>query len=135
MSLLKRKEFLDKQDMYADDPWRKFEKEVAGLFEENWWEVKLWPGSNDGWKDIVIWKGNEVYLVQCKHYRWSMFVSPKHIRDFQWAIDLYEKLNNIKVKWIFITSWKTTSYARDTAKTLWIELWDKRNRREKIACF
>jgi hypothetical protein len=105
------------------------------LFEENWWEVKLWPWSNDGWKDIVIRKWLEVYLVQCKHYWGNKFVSPKHVRDFQWAIDLYEKQNNIKVGGIFITSWKTTYSARETARTLWIELWDKWNWRDKIAYF
>ena len=143
MSQLKRNEFLAKiksnqektSDIYEDNPWRKFEKEIADLFEENWWEVKLWPGSNDGWKDIVIRKWLEIYLVQCKHYWWNKFVSPKHVRDFQWAIDLYEKQNNIKVRWIFITSWKTTSQARETANTLWIELWDKWNWRDKIAYF
>jgi hypothetical protein len=36
------------------------------------------------------------------------------------------------VRWIFITSWKTTSKARETAKMLAIELWDKYNWREKI---
>lgn len=146
MSNLKRMEFLaklkakeegkaKKEDIYEDNPWRRFEKEVANLFAENWWEVKLWPGSNDGWKDIVIKKENEIYLVQCKHYRWNKFVSPKHIRDFQGAIDLYEKQNNIEVKWIFITSWKTTYQARETANTLWIELWDGWNRMDKITCF
>jgi len=143
MSLLKRTEFLAKikekqtksEDIYEDNPWRQFEKEVANLFAKNWWEVKLWPGSNDGWKDIVIRKWLEVYLVQCKHYRWNKFVSPKHVRDFQWAIDLYEKQNNMKVRWIFITSWKTTSQARETANTLWVELWDKWNWRDKISYF
>ncbi len=143
MSLLKRTEFLAKlkakqtktNDVYEDNPRRKFGKEVANLFADNWWEVRLWPWSNDSWKDIVIRKWPKIYLVQCKHYWWNKFVSPKHVRDFQWAIDLYEKQNNIKVKWIFITSWKTTSPARETASTLWIELWDKWNWKDKIAYF
>jgi len=146
MSSLKRKEFLEKikknwedlrkeNDIYSDNPWRKFEKEVANCFENNWREVELWPWSNDGWKDIVIRKWLQVYLVQCKHYYWNKFVSPKHVRDFQWAIDLYEKQNNMKVGWIFITSWKTTYQARETANVLWINLWDKWNWRDKIAYF
>jgi hypothetical protein len=43
MSQLKRNEFLAKiksnqekaSDIYEDNPWRKFEKEIAELFEEN----------------------------------------------------------------------------------------------------
>jgi hypothetical protein len=47
MSSLKRKEFLEKikknwedlrkeNDIYSDNSWRKFEKEVANCFENNW---------------------------------------------------------------------------------------------------
>lgn len=111
---------------------RQFEKEVASIFKENWWEVKLWPWYNDWWKDIVVRKWLAIYLVQCKHYRWTWFVWPSQIRDFQWAIDLYEKKNGMTVRWIFITSWKTTSKARDTAKMLSIELRDKYNWRDNI---
>lgn len=145
MSQVKRTEFFARlraeevrkksEDVYEDNPWRKFEKEIGELFSERWFEVKLWPGSNDGWKDLVIRRWEEIYLVQCKHYWWNKFVSPKHVRDFQWAIDLYERQNNIEVKWIFITSWKTTYYARETAEALWIELWDKWNRRDRILSF
>lgn len=111
---------------------RKFEKEVASMFEQNWWEVVLWPWYDDGWKDIVIRKWLAIYLVQCKHYYWNWFVWPSQIRDFQWAIDLYERKNNMTVRGIFITSWKTTSKARETARMLWIELWDKYNWRDNI---
>ena len=125
-----------KNYLNSGDPRRRqFEKEVADYFSQNWREVVLWPWSADNWKDIVIRKWSMVYLVQCKHWYWNWFVSPKEIRDFQWAIDLYEKQHGIKAKWIFITSWKTTSSARSTANTLWIELWDKRNWKDKINNF
>jgi hypothetical protein len=99
------------QSIKATPPWRKFEIEVANLFKERWFEVVLWPWSNDNWKDIVFRRWSEVYLVQCKHY-YNRYVRAKHIRDFRWAIGVYEKQNNMNVKWIFITSWKTTSNAR-----------------------
>lgn len=125
--------------IYSSSEWnrkrRQFEEEVADKFSQNWWEVVLWPWAADNWKDIVIRKNAIVYLVQCKHWYWNWFVSPKEIRDFQWAIDLYEKQHGIKAKWIFVTSWKTTSKARETARTLWIELWDKWNRRDNINSF
>lgn len=120
-------------DYKVEEPKRRqFEKEVASLFEQNWWEVVLWPWYDDGWKDIIVRRWLEIYLIQCKHYYWTWFVWPNQIRDFQWAIDLYEKKNNMTVRWIFITSWKTTSKARETAKMLAIELWDKYNWRKKI---
>lgn len=113
-------------------PWRKFEKEVAEMFYNRWFDVVLWPWIDDNWKDIVIRKNSKIYLVQCKHYYWRKMVSANEIRDFQWAIDLYEKQNNKKVKWIFITSWKTSAKSRDTASTLWIELRDKFNWKHNI---
>ena len=119
-----------------DEPqWRRFEREVALLFEQNWREVKLWPWSDDDWKDIVIKKELKIYLVQCKHYYWNWFVWPKEIRDFQWAIDIYKRKNNLNVWWIFITSWKTSKKARETARILDIELWNKRDWRDKINNF
>ena len=118
-----------------DPKRRQFEKEVADYFAQNWREVVLWPWAADNWKDIVMRKWLAIYLVQCKHWYWNWFVSPKEIRDFQWAIDLYEKQHGISARWIFITSWKTTSNARETARTLWIELWDKWNRKDKINNF
>lgn len=122
--------------VYEEEPaWRKFEKEIAWIFEMNWWEVKLWPGSADNGKDIVIRKESETYLVQVKHRYGNKFVSPKEIRDFQWAIDLYNKTYWTNAKWIFLTSWKTTFNARSTASSLWILLRDKRNRKKKIYAF
>lgn len=128
------RELQRQRDTYANNPWRQFEIEVADLFERRWREVQLWPGSNDGWIDIII-RWSDIYVVQCKHYWWNKFVWPKHIRDFQWAIDLFEAQHNLRVEWIFITSWKTTYYARETAKSLWIRLWDKWNRRDRILSF
>lgn len=123
-------------NFYIKEPkWRKFEKEVAQCFEQNWWEVKLWPWYDDNWKDIVIRKWLEVYLIQCKHWYGNRFITPKEIRDFQWAIDLYIKQYGIQASWIFITTWKTTKKARDTAKELWIELRDKYTRENKISNF
>lgn len=124
------------QKSFDDDienkPWRKFEKEVAEMFYNRWFDVVLWPWIDDNWKDIVIKKSWEIYLVQCKHYYWRKMVSANEVRDFQWAIDLYEKQNNKKVKWIFVTSWNASNKAKATANTLWIELWDKYNRKSKI---
>lgn len=124
------------QKSFDDDienkPWRKFEKEVAEMFYNRWFDVVLWPWIDDNWKDIVIKKNWEIYLVQCKHYYWRKMVSANEVRDFQWAIDLYEKQNNKKVKWIFVTSWNASNKAKATANTLWIELWDKYNRKSKI---
>ena len=118
-------------DDIESHPWRQFEREIAQMFADRWFEVILWPWIDDDWKDIVIRRGLEVYLIQCKHYYWKM-VSVNEIRDFQWAIDLYEKKHNMVVRWIFITSWKSSSKSRQIAKILGIDLWDKFNWKDKI---
>lgn len=120
-------------DDIENQPWRQFEREVARLFENRWFKADLWPWKNDNWIDIVITRGLEIYAIQCKHYYWRKMVSANEVRDFQWAIDLYEKQNNLTVRgWIFVTSWKSSAKSRETARTLWIALWDKYNWKEKI---
>lgn len=118
-----------------DMPWRKFEEQIAECFSQRWWKFKLWPWEADDWKDIVVWKDWKIFLVQCKHWFWSWIVGPKEIRDFQWAIDLYNKKYHKEAKWIFITSWKTTPKARETANSLWIHLWDRYNWEKKVQTF
>ena len=118
-----------------DMPWRKFEEQIAECFFQRWWKKNLWPWEADDGKDIVVGKDWKIFLIQCKHWFWDWIVRPEQIRGFQWAIDLYNQKNHKNAKWIFITSWKTTDKARETAYHLWIHLWDKYNWKRKVQTF
>ena len=122
-------------DLERCPPWRRFEVKIARYFESLWRDVKLWSGVNDDWKDIVIRKNGVYFLVQCKHWRDKWWVKAKHVREFQWAIDVYNKRFNLKAKWIFITSWVASKKAVSTAEFLWIKLRTKNNWEENIKWF
>ncbi|MGH1296444.1 restriction endonuclease [Bacillus pretiosus] len=49
------------------DP-RKFEFLVADVFQSLGYKAKVTPGSNDGGKDIILHKGNEMKFVEVKRY-------------------------------------------------------------------
>ena len=59
-----------------------FEDLVAILFKELGYEVHQTPYSNDGGKDIILKKGNEKFLVECKRYSSSNTVDIKTMREF-----------------------------------------------------
>lgn len=49
------------------DGWE-FEEEVARVFRLNGYKAKVTKKTGDGGVDIIMYKGNKKYLVQCKHY-------------------------------------------------------------------
>ena len=120
----------EKDKVLKDMPWRFFEKEIAECFSQKGWKPVLGSWSADDWIDIEIKKDGKIYLVQCKHWFWDWIVYSQQIREFDWAINLYNVKHNTKAKWIFITTWKTTTPARETADSLWIRLWDRVNKWE-----
>ncbi len=117
----------ERDKILKDMPWRAFEKEIADCFTQRWWKKRLWPWKWDEWKDIVVWKNWNIYLIQCKHWFWDWIVRSQQIREFKWAIELYNKKYHKDAKWIFITTWSTTEKAREEANSLWIYLWDRLN--------
>lgn len=126
-----KNKILSKKDKSIKNmPWRAFEEQIADCFKQRWWEVKLGPWIADNWIDVEIKKDGKVYLIQCKHRFLNWIVRSKHIREFDWAIDQYNKENHVKAKWIFITTWATTTPARETADIVWIRLWDRVNKWE-----
>ena len=50
------------------DGWE-FEEEVARVFELNGYKTKVTKKSGDGGIDIIMYKNNYKYAVQCKHYQ------------------------------------------------------------------
>lgn len=57
------------------DGWE-FEEEVARVFELNGYKTKVTKKSGDGGIDIIMYKNNYKYAVQCKHYQDEVPVEP-----------------------------------------------------------
>ena len=90
-----KNKILSKKDKSIKNmPWRAFEEQIADCFKQRWWEVKLGPWIADNWIDVEIKKDGKVYLIQCKHRFLNWIVRSKHIREFDWAIDQYNKENH-----------------------------------------
>lgn len=49
--------------------WRQFERLVAAYFEREGYEVRMTPDGADGGVDVVLKRGSETFLVQCKQWR------------------------------------------------------------------
>ncbi|PEC77390.1 restriction endonuclease [Bacillus cereus] len=56
------REYLEKMDP------RKFEYLIADLFSSQGYRAQVTPGSNDGGKDIILWKDDEMKFVEVKRY-------------------------------------------------------------------
>lgn len=122
-NILKRKEIFANNcdiqriiDFYAEKP-TKFESLCAKLFESLGYATKLTPPSNDGGYDILLSKGKEQSIVECKCYSIGHKVGRPSIQKLVGA-------NNIVLaeEMIFITtsdfSTGAISYADDTGVKL-----------------
>ncbi len=137
----KKKLVISEQDeekakaLRLNKPWRDFERQIADCFSQRWREMILGPWEADDWIDVRIRKNWKVYVIQCKHWYKDWVVRPKDIREFAWAINLYKQKYKNDAKWIFITTWFSTSQARQDAYKLWIQLWDTYKWERKINTF
>lgn len=65
--------FRESPELLRDMHPRKFEELIAELFEDEGYTILLTPQSNDGGKDIYVFKRDNIidtcYLVECKRYR------------------------------------------------------------------
>nr|WP_257148037.1 restriction endonuclease [Bacillus thuringiensis] len=80
------REYLEKMDP------RKFEYLIADLFNSRGYQAQVTPGSNDGGKDIILWKDDEVKFVEVKRYtkesRWLLAIpcsKPIHLPPTHFA--------------------------------------------------
>jgi hypothetical protein len=106
---------------------RKLEKQIAKALQCKGYETQIWPWFNDWWIDVRARKEGEIFVIQCKHWRGDFRVKVKDIREFYWAITLYNRKFNYEGKGIFITTGKSSQHAKEEAKQLWIELRDEDN--------
>jgi restriction system protein len=62
-------------------PWREFEDLVAASYEARGYDVEQRGGFQpDGGIDMIVKKGGETWLVQCKHYTWE-WVEERPLRE------------------------------------------------------
>ena len=67
-SSLKPKKWADDSWWWTLDGWQ-FEREVGQVFKRLGYQVEVTRGSGDGGADIIMYKDNLKYVVQCKHYK------------------------------------------------------------------
>lgn len=60
---------------FSLDGWE-FEEEVARVFRLNGYKVKVTKKTGDGGTDLIMYKDNYKYLVQCKHYTNEVPIEP-----------------------------------------------------------
>lgn len=90
------------------DGWE-FEEEVAKVFRLNGFKAEVTPKTSDGGADLILYKNDEKYAVQCKHWRQEVPVScMRELKGIQ------EDLRADKL--IMVASSGMTSGARDYLK-------------------
>jgi ssDNA-binding Zn-finger/Zn-ribbon topoisomerase 1 len=101
--------------------WYQFEKLMALVFEQQGFSVQRHGGAKaDGGVDLVITKGQEQTVVQCKHWK-AQDVGVRHIREFLGT------LTDVgSPKGIFITSKDFTEDARALAHKHNIQIFGER---------
>lgn len=72
----------DRNWWWTLDGWE-FEEEVARIFRLNGYKAKVTKKTGDGGIDIILYKDNLKYIVQCKHYKNS--VGPEPVRAL-WGV-------------------------------------------------
>ena len=60
---------------FSLDGWE-FEEEVARVFRLNGYKVKVTKKTGDGGTDLIMYKGEDKYIVQCKHYTNEVPIEP-----------------------------------------------------------
>lgn len=73
-SIYSKSEWAHKNWWWQLDGWE-FEEEVAKVFRLNGYAAEVTKRTGDGGADIVLYKNDEKYVVQCKHWRQEVPVS------------------------------------------------------------
>lgn len=96
--------------------WREFERLVANSYRAHGFEVTTTAPGADGGIDLVLARGAERYLVQCKHWRTSMVGAPV-IRELYGLVVAHQAAGGIVV-----TSGTFSQEAYDFARRVGIQL-------------
>ena len=129
----------EKQEKWLDhyfhgksrDAWSagiKYERYIGYLCETKGYKVKYFGATmklQDMGRDLIVSKGNKVYLIQCKRYSSSKEIHENSIFQLFGSLYHYRVENPDKVTvGVFVTSSKLTDLARECAKALSITLYE-----------
>lgn len=111
-----------KSNIYSLDnlSGRWFEEFLKWMFQELGYSVELTKPTADSGIDLVIKKDNEKIAVQAKRYNRNAKVSNSVVLKTRGGMDIYKCKRSI-----IITTSYFTSQAREDAKNLNIEIWDR----------
>jgi restriction system protein len=99
---------------------REFEEFLKWMFQELGYSVELTKITADSGIDLVIKRDNEKIAVQAKRYNRNAKVSNSVVLKTRGGMDIYKCKHSI-----IITTSYFTSQAREDAKNLNIEIWDR----------
>lgn len=116
------KAWLSRSESYFHLNPYEFEDAIAHLFSELGYKVKQTPYSNDGGKDMILWKGRRKYVVECKRYEISRVTGRPSLQ-----ILLAAKHDEGADEAFFVTTGKFTRNAREYAEKNGIHIYDGSN--------
>jgi restriction system protein len=78
-------------------PWHEFEDLVAASYEARGYDVDQRGGfQSDGGVDMIVKKGGETWLVQCKHYTWE-WIQERPLRELLGVVTAHRASGGIFV--------------------------------------
>lgn len=121
---------LDRYQSRQKSPWelgREFERFIGYRYEKEGWEVDYYgisQGLSDMGRDLIVRKGREVRIVQCKYWSQHKAIHEKHIAQLFGTTVMYRiehpELQKENIHGVFITSTKFSPMAKEFAKELGI---------------
>lgn len=92
---------------------RDFEHIISKVYEKLGFTTQVTPYSGDMGKDIIMYKNNRLYLVECKRYSAKNLVSREELQKLYAAI-----MENKAYKGFFVTTSDFKSTAKDYVKNI-----------------
>ena len=118
--LMNYQSFIRVRELVADRPGHRFEREVAGLFQNLGWEIQLTPVTGDLGADVVAKCLDELVVVQCKD--WNANVGYDAVKEVVAARIRY------KAKFaVVVSNAGYTKQARDNAPEMDVLLYRTRD--------
>lgn len=106
----------------------KYERYIGYLCEKEGYNVKYTGATlklNDMGRDLIAYKGNTIYIIQCKRYAQGKEVHENHLFQLFGSVAHYKKEHpNHKVIGVFVTSSQLSDVAKQCAESLSVILYE-----------